>query len=555
MRNKLITIEDQSGGTPLPASTNEDIFAEVSTETPPENKALEFQCQPEEEVRVNSLPLDASLVNLNTYQIQPEVLKLVPEKLARKYNAIPLAITCDTLLVAVADTNNLPMLEALGTWTRIKIELVTAVAEDIQKAIDRNYKGYAEIEKQFPTTPTHTPITIGETTNEIPADGPAVRALELIVAEAVKARASDIHLEPQQDNLRVRYRIDGILHDTMFLPLNSHTPLISRLKILANMNIADHHRPQDGQFSTKVGEKEIDIRVATIETTYGEMVVLRILNKAIGALKLSELGFSPSNLKQYEKMLKSSFGIILVGGPTGSGKTTTLYASINSLDCKTRKIITIEDPIEYRFQNINQVQVNPRAGLTFANGLRSILRLDPNVILVGEIRDFETADIAIRAALTGHIVLSSIHANNAVSVITRLLDLGVAPFLISAAVIGVVNQRMVRKVCPHCGRSSPAPAQSQLAYFEEFGQMRTNFIYGSGCDACGHTGYLGRIASFEILTMTNGLRSLLMKGVSEEQLRAKADEEGFASMWHDGMLKAEAGITTPCEVVRSIFST
>ena len=517
------------------------------------SKYMVFKSSEGGDMLIDESQLITSVVNLNTYQIQPEALQLIPEVMARKYNVIPLSIKNNSLLVGMTETDDVLALEALTAQARLRIEPLLSPADEIQRAIDRNNKAYGEIEEQFsqttlPVSPTEERISVKDVSG-----APVVRALQLIIQEAVKNRASDIHIEPQEDTLRVRYRIDGMLHDTMSLPLSAHAPLISRLKILANMNIADH-KPQDGQFSAKVREREVDIRVATIETTYGEMGALRILDKSLAALSLPELGFLPSTLTQYEKMLKSSFGMILVSGPTGSGKTTTLYASINDLDCKERKIITVEDPVEYHFKDINQIQVNPRAGLTFASGLRAIMRLDPDVILVGEIRDAETAEIAIQAALTGHLVLSSVHANDAVSALFRLLDLGVGAFLISAAVIGVVSQRMVRRVCPHCQHPSQAPDAAQFAYSNELGETQTEFAYGSGCNSCANTGYLGRTAAFEILTINNEIRSSLLAGASMEQLTAKAKEAGMESMWHDGMLKVKEGITTPCEVLRSIFS-
>jgi len=502
---------------------------------------------------VNGLQSNIPCVNLNTYQIQPEALQLIPESMARKYNVIPLAINNNTLQVATAELDDVLTLEALAARVRMRIEPVVAVADEIRKAIDRNYKAYGEIEKQFSDIPSPSSTIEEKLSAEAVAGAPVVRALDLLINEGVKNQASDIHIEPQEDRLRVRYRIDGVLHDTMSLPLSAHTPLISRLKILANMNIADH-RPQDGQFSVKIRNRKVDIRVATIHTTYGEMGVLRILDKSSAALNLTELGFLPSNLEQYEYMLKSPFGMILISGPTGSGKTTSLYASITHLDCTERNIITVEDPVEYRFKDINQIQVNPRAGLTFATGLRSILRHDPDVILVGEIRDSETAEIAVQASLTGHLVLSSVHANDTVGALFRLLDLGVGPFLVSSALIGIIAQRMVRRVCPHCHRPSHAPAEGQLAYCKELGEERTEFLYGSGCNSCANTGYLGRTAVFEILNMSEEIRRMLLTGASAAQIQAQAKKEGMLSMWRDGMLKVKAGITTPCEVLRNVFS-
>ncbi len=497
--------------------------------------------------------LSTIVADLSTFPIQPEALKLVPESIARKYDVIPLAIADNSLMVAMTEVDNILALEALVAQARMRIKTVRAPVDEIRAAIDRNYKSDGEIEKQF--SPNLSPELQGKEKATVAdvSGAPVVRALQLIIEEAVKKRVSDIHIEPQEDKLRVRYRIDGVLHDTLTLPLSAHTPLISRLKIVAKMNIAEHG-PQDGQFSARVREREIDIRVATTETIYGEMAVLRILDKSVVDLDLTRLGFLPHSLTRFEKMLKASFGMILVCGPTGSGKTTTLYASINSLDCKTRKIITIEDPIEYRFNDINQIQVNSRAGLTFANGLRNIMRLDPDVILVGEIRDSETAQIAVQAALTGHLVLSSVHANDAVSAIYRLLDLGVERYLISASVIGVVSQRILRRVCPHCAHPAPAPLASQLAYFNELNEMQMEFLYGSGCNACANTGYLGRTAVFEMLTMNNEIKNTLFNGGSQDELFSKAVAGGMVSMWHDGMLKVKEGMTTPCEVLRTTFS-
>jgi len=501
---------------------------------------------------VIGLQLNIPCVNLSTYQIQPEALRLIPESMSRKYNVIPLAITNNTLQVAMAEADDVLVLEALAARARMRIEPAVAPADEIRDAIDRNYKAYGEIEAQLDHV-APSPTTEEKISVEAVAGAPVVRALDLLINEAVKNRASDIHIEPEEDKLRVRYRIDGVLHDTMSLPLSAHAPLISRLKILANMNIADH-RPQDGQFSVKVRDREIDIRVATIYTTYGEMGALRILDKSFAALTLTELGFLPDSLHQYENMLKSPFGMILLSGPTGSGKTTTLYASVNRLDSKGRKIITVEDPVEYRFKDISQIQVNPRAGLTFATGLRAIMRHDPDVILVGEIRDSETAEIAVQAALTGHLVLSSVHANNTVGALYRLLDLGVGPFLVSSALVCVVAQRMVRKVCPYCRQPTPASTEGQLAYHEELGEERTEFLYGSGCNSCADTGYLGRTAVFEIMAVSEEIRRMLLTGASSAQIWSQAQKEGMVSMWHDGMLKVKAGITTPDELLRNVFS-
>ena len=486
---------------------------------------------------------------------QPEALQMIPEVVARKYNAIPLTISGKTMEVAIADPTNIFALEALAAQSRMRIRPVAATAQEIRDAIDFNYKGFSEIEKQV----SRISIPEGESDEKLvikaATETPLVQSLNLIIDEAVKARASDIHIEPEEDRVRIRYRIDGTLHDTMSLPPNIHRALISRIKILSQLNIADHFRPQDGQFSTESKGRPIDIRVATAPTVCGERATLRLLDKSLAALGLSELGMLPDTLAAYENMLKVPYGMILISGPTGAGKTTTLYASINSLDTQERNVITVEDPAEYRFKDINQIQVNPQAGITFASGLRSILRHDPDVVLVGEIRDAETANIAVQAALTGHLMLSSIHANDVAGVLSRLLDLRIEPFLIASAVIGVVAQRMVRRICPDCRRLIEAPAVEQMAYEKEMGEKQTEFFYGTGCKSCAYTGYLGRTGIFEILRVSDKIGMMVVNRASSGEIRAQAFKEGMMSMGRDGMRKVKEGITTPAEVLRSAYIT
>jgi general secretion pathway protein E len=487
---------------------------------------------------------------------QPEALQLIPEVVARRYNAIPLTISGKTLEVAMADPTDIFALEALSAQSRMRIKAVAATAQEVRDAIDFNYKAYGEIEKQVSSIDIPVEEEIDEKlVIKLTTDTPLVQALNLLIEEAVKARASDIHIEPEEDKLRVRYRIDGTLQDTMSLPLSIHRALVSRIKILAEMNIADHFRPQDGQFSTEAKGRQIDVRVATAPTVWGETATLRLLDKSMTTLGLAQLGFLPDSLAKYESMLKVPYGMILISGPTGAGKTTTLYASINSLDTQGSNVITVEDPAEYRFKDINQIQVNTQAGITFASGLRSILRLDPDVILVGEIRDAETANIAVQAALTGHLMLSSIHASDTASVLSRLIDLKVEPFLIASAVIGVVAQRMVRRVCPDCGRLIEAPLVEQMAYEKEMGEKQTKFLYGTGCKSCTYTGYLGRTGIFEILTMSDAIGGMVCNQTSSSTIRAQALKDGMTSMMNDGMRKVKAGITTPAEVLRNAFTT
>lgn len=485
----------------------------------------------------------------------PEALHLVPEKLARKYGVVPLAIENNTLRVAMANPDDILAIEALAAKTKKRIEPIAATANDIKESIDFNYRAFGEIASQLGTVDMSNEEKPAEELEiEAADDSPVARALNLIVEEAAKSHASDIHIEPEEDKIRIRYRIDGILHEVLSLPPAIHLSLLSRIKILSGMNIADHRRPQDGQFSIQTAGKFIDIRVATISTVHGEMAVLRLLDKSMGAMSLSQLGFLPKSQSVFEQMLKKPYGMVVVSGPTGAGKTTTLYTALNSMDKEAKKIITLEDPVEYRFENINQIQVNPRAGLTFASGLRSIVRLDPDVILVGEIRDSETAQIAIQSALTGHLVLSTVHANDTVGVLMRLVDLGVEPFLLSSAVIGIVAQRMVRRICPYCSREITVPLVEQMAYQAETGEERSEFLCGEGCKACVYSGYLGRAGIFELLPINDDIRQLLVGNASSTQIREQALKNGMVPLATDGMLKAKSGITTPYEVLRNAYS-
>jgi len=500
-------------------------------------------------------PVEKAKNILRKMSPDPEAVRLIPEAAARKYSVIPIAREGNNLRVAMANPSDIIALEALASVTQMRIVAEAAPADAVLEAIDFNYKDYARIEKQISSISAMEDDKDSRTmVIDTQTEAPVAQALTLIIDEAVKARASDIHLHPGEDKLAVRYRIDGTLHEMFSLPITTLTQLISRIKIMAGMNIAEHHRPQDGQFSVNTKGRLIDIRVAIIATVYGEMAVMRLLDKSRASLHLKELGFLPESLAKYENMLKVPYGVILVSGPTGAGKTTTLYASLNSLDQSERNIITVEDPVEYRFSKINQIQVNQRAGITFASGLRSILRLDPDVILIGEIRDAETAGIAIQSALTGHLVLSSIHANDAVGVVSRLLDLGVEPFLVSSALIGVVAQRMVRRVCPSCGRLIKASSDDSQAYTRETGIIKEEFVQGAGCKSCANSGYHGRTGIFEILVTSDEIKSMLSRGATSTEIRSQAIKEGMVTLMKDGMNKVSLDITTPAEVMRNAYS-
>lgn len=486
--------------------------------------------------------------------IAPEVLKLVPESTARRFMAVPLSVKGNTVEMAMANPADIFALQILEHQSKMRVKPVVVEEQEIREAIDFNYRGFGKIQEQLAGIPED--MAGGDEMDLIAAtaDAPVAHALHLIIDEAAKARASDIHIEPEEDRLRVRYRIDGVLQDTLSLPITIHPALTSRIKIMSDMNIADHLRPQDGQFTIEASGRPIDVRVATCPTVHGEGTVLRLLDKTLAARELAGLGLLPETLEKYQEMLRVPFGMIVASGPTGSGKTTTLYASINQLDKVSRKIITIEDPVEYRFPNINQIQINPKAGLTFASGLRSILRLDPDIILVGEIRDAETARIAVQSALTGHLVFSSLHANDAVGVVYRLLDLGIEPFLVASALIGTIAQRMLRRVCPDCGHSITVEKLEQVAYEKEIGEHREEFLYGSGCEPCAYSGYRGRVGMFEVLHMSDELRMLVLRGGGTVEFREQAYKEGMVPLIKDGMLKVKEGMTTPSEVLRNAYS-
>jgi len=503
-----------------------------------------------------SLQLNLPLIDLKRHTVQPRALELVPQEIARRYNLIPMDIIDDELVVIMENPLDIQALEDISIRSGLRARPTVGTRDDIQEAFLLYYRARGEIERQIERIAPE-PTIVREAlrlTAEMVAQNPVARVVELILGQAARDRASDVHIIPDKDVLRVRYRIDGILHDVLEAPLSVHGSLISRIKVLASMNIAERRRPQDGQFNFLEDRGEIDVRVATADTARGEMAVLRLLDKSISLLRLEELGFLPKAMAAYERLYNLPFGMVLVAGPTGAGKTTTLYATINRLDRDENNIMTIEDPIEYQFDRINQIQVNQQAGITFAVGLRAIMRLDPNMILVGEIRDQETAQTAVQAALTGHLVLSSIHANDAVGALFRLIDLGVEPVMVVSALAGAVSQRLVRKVCDHCCTLADVSPEERLAYELEMGSSLDRFHQGQGCNFCANTGYRGRTGVFEVLAVSESIRRLLMKGASADELEAQAIAEGMVPMLRDGMLKVQQGITTPREVMRNVYT-
>ena len=500
-----------------------------------------------------SIMWNVPLIDLKTHVVQPEALALIPEELARKHLFIPLQIIGDSLMVVMADPDDYITIGDIFARTNMKVQVAFANAADIRRAINIYYRATDEIQEKVSES---LPLDTGdrESAADFDVETPITESLDLLIEQAIRDRASDIHLEPQDDRLRIRYRIDGVLYDMNSVPISIHAELASRIKILAEMDVTRSKQAQDGQFSMKIGDKSIDIRVASTDTIHGERITLRLLDKSVSLFTLPELGFLPDTLKKYQALLNYPFGMILVGGPTGSGKTTTLYTSINEIDRKRHNIMTVEDPVEYQFENISQSQVDPKAGVTFASGLRSLLRQDPDVILVGEIRDKETAITAVQAALTGHLVFSSIHANDAVSMITRLLDLGVEPGLISSTLIALLAQRMVRRICTNCRVAAAPNAVQQEIYRKEMGEELSSVYKGTGCHLCGQTGYMGRIGIFEMLVMSEEIQKMLISDVSIGTLREEAIREGIYTMKRDGLLKVKEGITTFEEVMNSVFT-
>jgi type IV pilus assembly protein PilB len=497
-------------------------------------------------------------IELHDYAIDPEVLKIVPKELAYKCKVFPLFKIENNLMVTMINPGDVNVIDTLHRETGYDIEPAVSLESDILDALETHYGipknfdySYDEvIETLEAEKPKDEETTSAEKLKQLSAEAPVVKLVNLIITQAILDRASDIHLEPEDKNLRVRYRIDGILHEALSPPKHLQAAIISRIKILAELDIAESRIPQDGRFQISLGGREIDLRVSTLPTVYGENVVLRILDKSGLMLNLEDLGFAEGLLKQFKVMLSSSYGIILVSGPTGSGKTTTLYSALQSINTIDKNIITIEDPVEYRLNLIRQSQVNIKSGLTFATGLRSILRQDPDVIMVGEIRDSETAKIAVESALTGHLVLSTIHTNDAPGGLTRLTEMGVEPFLTGSATIGILAQRLVRKICDQCKKSyRPNPA-----IFEEIGYRLTKtdpvFYRGEGCKSCKNTGYKGRMGIYEIMTVNDAIRELTLKNASTDQIKKAAIKNGMRSLRQDGLLKAIKGITTLEEVFR-----
>lgn len=502
--------------------------------------------------------LGIPFISLEGKAFSTEGLNLIPEAVARHYHLIPFDRQDNNLLVAMIDPFDLQVIQFLEKKSGLGIKPFLASIEEINKAINDQYS------QNLTTDVTSALKEVsalrvdreeGEEKAEIIREAPVANIITQLLEYAVKARASDIHIEPLDDKTRVRYRIDGILHEKIILPRGVHDALVSRIKILSNLKIEEKRLPQDGRFSYNSGGSIFDLRISTVPTIYGEKVVMRLLPKSTTAPTLQDLGLRGMALKNLDFQITRPHGIILICGPTGSGKTTTLYSMLSKLSTTKVNILTIEDPVEYQIPGANQVQANPQIGLTFAAALRSFLRQDPNVILVGEIRDTETADLAIQAALTGHQVFSTLHTNTASGALPRLLDMGVEPFLLASSINGVVGQRILRKICPHCRVSYTPPPEVAENIRRVLGKLfpadKPITLYkGAGCVQCGKVGYLGRIGIYEVLVVTPPVMKLILERASAGEVEAAATSEGMMTLKQDGYMKVLEGVTTLEEVLR-----
>jgi type IV pilus assembly protein PilB len=490
------------------------------------------------------------MVDFNSLNIEPAVLGLIPQETAIELSVIPLSIEEGVVNVAVLEHSEASLVGDLEFFLGKKVKAVPVPQQELLDALQRFY-GLSRVEPRRAGSAGVEFVSLKDEERKIEfaADSSIVTLANRIITDAIEIGASDIHVEPHEHLFRIRYRIDGVLHEVQRPPLEKSRPLVSRLKIMADLDIAEKRRPQDGRIRVREGDRTIDIRVSTLPTDFGEKVVLRILDKSQLRLDLAKLGFGEEDLKRFQRTVRLPYGMILVTGPTGSGKTTTLYAALNHINRPEINITTIEDPIEYNLVGINQTHVRPEIGVTFAAALRSILRQDPNVIMVGEMRDMETAEIAIRAALTGHLVFTTLHTNDAPSAITRLIDMGVEPFLVASSVKMIIAQRLLRRLCQKC-KVQTEPTAEQREELALKGKLDVRFFANKGCSACHNYGFQGRTAAFEVLPISNGLSELIARGVNASELRHKAQEAGMLPLRQAALRKAERGETSLDEVIR-----
>jgi type IV pilus assembly protein PilB len=494
-------------------------------------------------------------VDLSDYPVDGSAVSRVPDVVCRRHNALPIGYEDGRLVVAMADPANVFAVDDIRSMTGMEVKPVVATKSDVIAAINRYHRGDAELDDLTMSMEANADdLDDLSSVKEIVEDAPIVKFVNLLITQAIQDRASDIHIEPTERDLRVRFRIDGVLHEIMRSPKTIQSGVISRLKIMADINIAERRIPQDGRMSVSTNGKKIDLRVATLPTVWGEKVVMRILDNSTAMLKLSDLGFLDQNYDVYSKSFTKPYGMILVTGPTGSGKSTTLYATLNIVSKPEVNVITVEDPVEYRLPGINQVQTNQKAGLTFAAALRSILRSDPDIVLLGEIRDHETAQIAIEAALTGHLVLSTLHTNDAPSAITRLTEMGIEPFLVGSALDCVLAQRLARKLCPKCKEAyvPTREAMVEMRFPWNDDEPPPTLYRPIGCSACSKTGYKGRLALHEVMAVSEDIERLAVEHASALAIGNVAREQGMITLRNDGLAKVKAGHTSIEEILRVV---
>lgn len=537
---------------------------EAAKQNLPVDKLIhDLQIVPEEKYyEAQAKVLNVPFTSVATLPFSPEALGFIPKSVAERFKLIPFAFDKEAkvLSVVMSNTNDVEAIEFVKQKTGAIIKVFQGIPSEISEAIQTQYsfglvgevKAALQESEQIQKVKTFDLKSISEVIKE----APIAKIVSTILEYAVKSRASDIHVEPQADRVRVRYRIDGILYERLSLPLGVREAVISRVKILSGLKIDEHRTPQDGRFNFKVGEEEVDLRVSSLPTVFGEKIVMRLLRKSGGVPTLIDLGLSGSSLRTLEAAMLRPHGIILVCGPTGSGKTTTLYAVLSKLNTTRVNILTLEDPVEYQIPGANQVQINPDVGLTFASGLRAFLRQDPNIILVGEIRDKETTELAIQASLTGHLVFSTLHTDSAAGALPRLLDMGAETFLLASTINASMGQRIARKICPHCKVDYNPPheiieeIQKVLGPLLPKTQGAVKLYKGAGCEACGHSGFLGRIGIFEVMAVSEGIAKLILARSDSSSIEKKAREEGMVTMKQDGYLKVLAGLTTIDEILR-----
>ncbi|MGH2701941.1 MAG: GspE/PulE family protein [Actinomycetota bacterium] len=502
--------------------------------------------------------LGLEFMDLAEASLDASAVALVPEATARRHSCIPVRLEDDRLIVAMADPANVVAVDDIRALTKRDVRTVVSTKADVLGAINRYYRldsAAESLAEEAAAAHDAEQRTLEEAVSSAGAeDAPIIKLVNLLITQAINDRASDIHVEPQEREVLVRYRVDGVLHEVMRPPKSVQAGMTSRLKIMADINIAERRIPQDGRISLSIQGKQIDIRMATLPTVHGEKIVMRILDKSSVMLELSDLGFLPGNYERFEKSFVKPYGEILVTGPTGSGKSTTLYATLNILNKPDRNIITVEDPVEYRLPGVNQVQTNNKAGLTFAAALRSILRADPDIVLIGEIRDRETAQISTEAALTGHLVLSTLHTNDAPSAMTRLVEMGIEPYLVGSALDCVLAQRLARNLCDKCKEAyTPTEEELRASHFPLRGDEKLPELFKAvGCTTCGGTGYKGRMALHEVMPITEEIEKLTVEGASSEVIKKVAIEQGMLTLREDGMEKVRAGLTSIQEILRVV---